>query len=152
MDCLSQDLPNIDHIESDALPKVIGDFYFAARKKRYSDEGLEENATEKAKSRLKYYKNSSLKSGRAAINRYIKGKRGIDIISNEKFIKANEIFQAITKEGKEEGRGQIDSKTPVSDADFSKLSSYFLDNMRGPPNAKKLLEFVLFNIIYYCGR
>ena len=35
---------------------------------------------------------------------------------------------------------------------MSKLTSYFLDNMRGPPNPRKLQEFVLFNIIYYWGR
>ena len=35
---------------------------------------------------------------------------------------------------------------------MSKLSSYFLENMKeSPPNAKKLQEFVLFNIIYYGG-
>ena len=58
----------------------------------------------------------------------------------------------MTKQGKEEGRGQIDSKIPISDPDFSKLSSYFQDSMRGPPNPKKLQELVLFNIIFYGGR
>ena len=34
---------------------------------------------------------------------------------------------------------------------MSKLSSYFLENMKESPHAKKLQEFVLFNIIYYGG-
>ena len=93
-----------------------------------------------------------MKSGRAALNRYFKSKHGIDIISNEKFIKANEIFQAVTKQGKEQGCGETKSKAPINDADFKKLNGYFLEKMRGPPNAKNLQEFVLFNIIYYCGR
>ena len=50
---------------------------------------------------------ASLRSGRAALNRYFKGTYGIDIISNKKFIQANKIFQAVTKQGKEEGRGEI---------------------------------------------
>ena len=103
------------------------------------------------KSKLKHYKNSSLKSGRAALNRYFKGKHGINIISNEKFIKANEIFQAVTKLGKEEGWGETNSKVAISDADMRKLQAYFLRNMHAPPSAKNLQEFVLFNIIYYCG-
>ena len=140
-------LPDADNIDLEELPEVIGDFYFSAHKKRLSEDG-----TEESKEKLKHYKNSSLKSGRAALNCYFKGKFGLDIISNEKFIKANEIFQAVTKQGKEEGRGEIESKTAISDPDYSKLTHYFLTNMRGPPNAKKLQKFVFFNIIYYCGR
>ena len=147
-----RDLPDIDHVDLDELPTIIGDFYFSVRKKRISEDGLEDNATDQTKSKLKYYKNSSLKSGRAALNRHFKATFGIDIISNDKFIKANEIFQAITKQGKEEGRGETESKVPISDPDYKKLTAYFLQNMRGPPSPKRLQEFVLFNIIYYCGR
>ena len=77
---------------------------------------------------------------------------GIDIISNSKFIKTNEIFQAITKQVKKEGRGEIESKNAINDQDMSKLNTYFITNMQGPPNAKLLQEIVLFNIIYYGGR
>ena len=146
-----QNMPDVDSLTVEQLPQVIRDFYFSARKKRISEEGLEENASQKTRAHLKHYKNSSLKSGRAALNHHFKSTLGVDIISNEKFIRANEIFQAVTKKGKEEGRGETESKLAISDPDFSKLTSYFLANMRGSPSAKKLQEFVLFNIIYYCG-
>ena len=145
-------LPNIDDITTEDLPSVLGDFYFSARKKRISEDGTTPSPD---KIRLTYYKNSSLKSGRAALNRYFKGTRGIDIISSEKFIKSNQMFQAVTKKGKKEGRGETESKQPISDEDMSTLSTYFINSMRGPPNAKNLQEVVLFNVIYYgacCGR
>ena len=56
------------------------------------------------------------------------------------------------RKGKEEGRGEIDSKEPITDPDMSKLSSYFTKKMNGPPNPKNLQDLVLFNIIYYGGR
>ena len=96
-------LPDVDSIDLEQLPQIISDFYFSVRKKKITDDGTEPTEKEAARAKLKHYKNSSLKSGRAALNRYFKGTFGIDIISNQKFIKANEIFQAITKQGKEEG-------------------------------------------------
>ena len=98
------------------------------------------------------YNNSSLKSGRAALNRHFKGSRGLDIIANSMFIKTNEIFKAVTKKGKVEGCGETKSKESITDPNLSKLRSYFLKNMNGPPNPKLLQEMVLFNIIYFGGR
>ena len=147
-----RDLPELNDINVDILPEVIGDFYFSARKQCISEEGIPQDTTETTKSRLSHYKNSSLKSGRAALNRYFKANFGLDIILNDKFICANEIFQAVTKQGKQQGCGETKSKLAISDPYYSKLTTYFLNNMRGEPSAKKLQEFVLFNIIYYCGR
>ena len=42
----------------------------------------------------------------------MKGKCGIDIISNKKFTQANEIFQAGTKQGKDERCGKTMYKVP----------------------------------------
>ena len=90
-------LPEVDSIDLDKLPELMGDFYFSAHKKCISEEGIAEKNSDTSKYRLTHYKNSSLRSRRAALNWYFKGKFGLDIISNEKFIKANEIFQAVTK-------------------------------------------------------
>ena len=76
----------------------------------------------------------------------------MDVIANQNYIKTNEIFQAVTKRGKDEGRGEIENKPAITDADMSKLSTYFIHNMQGPPNGNLLQEIVLFNVIYYCGR
>ena len=91
-------LGQLDDIETEDLPKIIGDFYFSIRKKTVTnDKNIKLSKTKQKE--IKYYKNSSLKSGRAALNRHFKGTRGLDIINNDNFIKSNEIFQAFTKKG-----------------------------------------------------
>ena len=89
---------------------------------------------------------------RAALNRYFKDKHEIDVISNDKFIQANEAFKAVTNKGKSEGRGEIVHKMPVEDEDMKTLSVYFRRNMVGEPNAIFLQELVLFSVIYFGGR
>ena len=141
-------LGKIEDLQKENLPEIMGDFYFSLRKKQ-PNKTKDKNVSE---INAKFYKNSSLKSGRAALNRYFKEKMGIDIISNDAFMKANENFQAVTRDGKIKGRGETQAKQPILDTDMSKLSSYFVQNVQGPPNAKLLQEMVLFNIIYYGGR
>ena len=68
---------------------------------------------------------------------YIKGKRDIDIIFNERFILVNVIFQAIPKQGKEEGCGEIEHKIPISDQDFSKLNVYFMKKYERTTKCKR---------------
>ena len=103
------------------MPEWVGEFYFSVRKKRSMDESDIRGDTENTSPNDNYYKNSSLKSGRAALNRYFKGKRGLDITSNVNFIQANEIFQAVIQQGKVERRGETCAKIPISDPDMSKL-------------------------------
>ena len=114
-------------------PKYPRDFYFSLCKQPV-------NPKKKLKLLLKkprdvpedternFYNNSSMKSECAAMNRYFKAEKGIDIISNPNFIKCNKIFQAVTKMGKEV-RGEIQLNQPISDEDMSKLSGYFVINM-----------------------
>ena len=60
-------LPDVDSLDLEQLPQIIGDFYFSVRKKKITDDGTEPTEKEAAKAKLKHYKNSSLKSGRAAL-------------------------------------------------------------------------------------
>ena len=152
-------LGNIEEQTVQTLPKILEDFYFSLRKQKKKEpkEGKSKLQLSKRDENDddnddKYYKNSSLRSARATLNRHFKASLGVDIIANEAFIKANEIFQAVSKKGKTEGRGEVQSKKPILDEDMSKLSSYFVTNMRGYPNPKLLQEIVLFNVIYYGGR
>ena len=62
------------------------------------------------------------------------------------------MFQGVTKKGKREGRGEVESKPPIDEEDMDKLSKYFKKNMRGPPNPMKLQEMLFFYVIYYGGR
>ena len=64
----------------------------------------------------------------------------------------NEMFSTMTKKGKVEGHGEIESFPSIEAEDFKTLSVYFENNILGPPNADLLQEIVLFNVIYYMGR
>ena len=48
---------------------------------------------------------------RAALARFYHDKKGVDIISNEKFIRCNAIFTGIQKINKKKGLSQINKKT-----------------------------------------
>lgn len=134
--------PKVEDIEDSQLPSILENFYTEVRRKN-----LKENAQEDT-----MYSNTTLRAIRAALNRYFKEKKGIDITSNSAFIKANELFTGVQKINKEEGRGTIKHKEIITQADLVKLNIYFEQNMDGPPNPKLLQEYVLFNIIYYMGR
>ena len=52
------------------------------------------------------YKNTTMKAMRAAINRFIKETRGIDVVNDDRFVICNEMFRGVTKMNKEEGKGK----------------------------------------------
>ena len=150
-----KNLPHEADLDLQDLPSILADFYVELRKKnvkkiahKLGDGGkvVPQNAE------LDDYKNTSLKCIRAALNRHFKGTRNIDIISNPLFIQCNEMFQGVTKKGKRESRGEIDSKPPIEPEDLDKIAEYFKLNMKGTPNPTKLQEMLLFYIIYFGGR
>ena len=143
-------------LSNDELPAILTDFYVDLKKKnvkkiahKLGDSG---KVIPQNNSDSEDYKNTSLKCIRAALNRHFKATRNIDIITNEKFIQCNEMFQGVTKKGKREGRGEVESKPPIEPEDMERLSQYFTKNMKSPPNPAKLQEIVLFNVIYFGGR
>ena len=124
-----KDLPKIDDIADLDLPQILSDFYTEIKKK--------ESPPKKGKSEQKHnenqdleYKNSSLYCMRAALNRYFKEKQGLDIISNENFIKTNEMFKGVTKKGRREGRGSSEHKNPITEADMNLISKYFTETRK----------------------
>ena len=161
-------LKPLDEITTEELPNILSDFYTEVKKKEKSPPKKKKKSkrplkevncdTEELDSQNSVYqeeeeyKNSSLKCMRAALNRYFKETKGLNIITNENFIQANEMFRGVTKKGRREGRGSSDHKNPINDDDMKKLSEYFETKMRGPPNGRHLQELILFNIIYFMGR
>lgn len=131
-----RDLPDQDTISSDDLPKVLEEFYTELRKV----DGEQE------------YKTSTLKCIRAAINRYYKEHRSIDLLQDGRFVRSNEMFKGVTKKAKQEGRGETESTPPIEPEDMALLAKYFEENLSGPPNAIKLQQMVIFNTIYYMCR
>ena len=150
---IENELGEVDDILTDHLPKILQNFYPACKKTRKAKpkknpDVCDNTVTEDDED----YHNLTMKCIRAALNRYFRAKRGIDITSNEAFIPANEMFKAFQKKGKREGRGEIENKKAISDEDFQKLSDYFKHNMQENASPRNLQEIVLFNIIYYMGR
>lgn len=74
------------------------------------------------------------------------------MISDGRFVRANEMCKGVTRKAKIEGRGETDSKPPIEPEDLESISAYFTTNMEGPPNAAKLQEINPFNIMYYMAR
>lgn len=131
-----KDLPDADTILIDELPDVLTNFYTELRKADAQGE----------------YKTSTLKCIRAAINRYYKNSKSLDILSDPRFIRSNEMFTGVARKAKEEGRGETASRPPIEEDDMKKISAYFAEHLNGPPNPEKLLEMALFSIIYYMCR
>ena len=87
-----------------------------------------------------------MKCIRAALNRHFKATRGLDIISDSRFIGANEMFRRMTRKDKKEGRGETQSMPTIEPKDFTKLSNYFKTKIAGPPNPAVLQNIVVFYI------
>lgn len=124
---------NLDAVDNKDLPDVIFKFYTEART-----------------TKNERYKNTTLKCLWAGLNRYIKEKRGIDIVSDPKFIHCNEIFKGIQKKGKEAGKGVVKHKDVIESQDMERLQDYFSQYMQ--PSAVVLQHFVMFNIMFYMCR
>lgn len=123
----------IDDVTDENLPNVLFDFY-----------------TEVRSTKNEVYKNTTLRCLRAGINRYIKEKRSIDIVADKRFIRTNEIFKGVQKEGKQMGKGAIKHKDVIESQDLEKLQGYFSRYMA--PDALILQQFVMFNLMFYMCR
>lgn len=123
----------IDEITTEDLPNFLFKFYSEVRK----DNG-------------QIYSNTSLKSMRAGINRYIKETRSIDIVSDPKFMRTNELFKGVQLQGKKAGKGTVKHKEHIESQDLERLHDYFSRYME--PNPTILQEYVMFNVMYYLCR
>ena len=131
---------SIDDIGSEELPQLLFEFYTDAQYKAKSENDDPEK-----------YKNTTLKSIRAGINRHLKDVRGLDIMKDSRFVKSNQMFKAVTKANKQEGRGSVEHKMAITPEDMRKLDEYFRQYMR--PSSKILQEFCIFNVLFYgCRR
>ena len=147
---IEKSYPDLDLLTDVELNDVLGNFYIEARKKKVFEE-IDPNDPDDEEKKTNY-KNSSLRSARAAFTRYFKDVRKVDIRTSEVFIESNEIFLGKTKDNKERGLGKIENKPPITDQDMETLGIYFKSVMLGAPNPYGLLQIVIFNIIYYLCR
>ena len=98
------------------------------------------------------YTPSALVGIRSAIHRKITSppyERSINIVSGDKFIAANRIFNAKCKVYTKRGNPKPKHKSQITDADMQKLGMYFQDYSKTPT---KLIQYVWFGMCYYFGR
>ena len=89
---------------------------------------------------------------RSNLNRWFQEKRGINIITDTKFVKANMMFKGMLVKAKKAGKGIRKSTIPISDPDLRILGAYFDVDHVTTPNPRVLQKTVMFYIIYYLCR
>ena len=143
---LSQkNLPEPDAIEMSELPDILETFYTEVQKKKnYTVCG---DSTEESS-----YKNTTMRTIRAALARFYREKKSIDIVSNEKFIRCNANFTGLQKINKKKGLGTINRKQLISEEDINKLMEYFRVYIIADLNPQNLQNVLIFYILYYMCR
>lgn len=71
-------------------------------------------------------------------------------MSDNKFIRCNELFKGVQVQGKKAGKGTVKHKDEIESEDLERLQDYFSRYME--PNAEVLQQYVMFNVIYYLCR
>lgn len=128
-------LSKLEDITDENLPNILYDFYSDLRK---VDGGN--------------YKLQTLKCIRAGINRFMKEKRGLNIINDTTFTRSNEMFKAVSTKARRLGLGSTKSTPLIEEEDLIKCTEYFHHDIMNHPDPRKLQRNVLFNIIYYFCR
>ncbi len=127
--------PKVDKLSDAELCDALHDFYPSIQKKDLFD-----------------MKTTTLKAGRAALNRHFKQSRGLDIISDPAFLVANEMFKGVTVRNKQNGLGIVQHKKVIPKQDMEKLEMYFQQVVSTLLDAKNLQEIVMFYILYYFAK
>ena len=86
---------------------------------------------------------------------FFKPNRGIDIILDIEFTRANKMFKGVLVQSKKSGKGVKKSYPKITSDDKKKISDYFADDYLNKPDPKKLQRNLLFYIVYFfcrCGR
>ena len=101
-------LPNIMDIDLDLLASTLRNYYVELHP--HNDEN---------------YAVQTLKCKRAALNRFFKPNRGIDIILDTEFTRANEMFKGVLVQSKKSGKGVKKSYPKITVDDMHKICDYF---------------------------
>ena len=88
------------------------------------------------------YKVQSLKCIRAAINQYTKEHRNLDIISDVRFAKPNEMFKGVSKDLYQKGKGMTESYKLITDNDLHLIMQYLHHDVMNKPVPKKVQKIV----------
>ena len=99
------------------------------------------------------YQIGSFKVIRAGLNHYFKQEKGIDVVNNPAFMKANMIFESVQVKAKKSGKEATTPTPHISDTDLIKVGKFFNVDHVVEPNPRILRHTVQFFIIYFfCHR
>ena len=98
------------------------------------------------------YSVQSLKCIRSGLARHFRGVTGVDIIKDCEFVKANEMFRAVTVNSKKKGKGVRPSYPTITPIDMERIVEYFNYDHVTKPDPKRLQKHLLFYIVYYFCR
>ena len=129
-------LAPFEELQDDELPEIITKFYTDVR----------------TRSKGELYKTSSFKVLRAGLNRYFKMQRNMDIVSDERFMRANLVFESVQVKAKKIGKGVTASTAHISENDLQRIAAYFSVDHTSLPKPKVLQDCVLFYIMFFFCR
>ena len=133
-----RDLGKLDDITNDMLPNILLDFYTAVQPPKKDS-----------------YSIQTLKCMRAALNRFFHAERNLNIITDTRFVKTNEMFKGVLVEAKKTGHSVKKLTAKITEQDLFKIGQFFQHDHMNYPNPKLLQRNVIFYIIYFfcrCGR
>ena len=84
-------LPDLDDLNIDKLPKILTNFYMSVHTNKTRD----------------LYQTLSFKVLRACLNHWFKRNKEIDIVSDERFMRANLVFDGVQVKAKKSGKGTV---------------------------------------------
>ena len=125
--------PDVEQLSDEDLPKILTKFYTDVRTMTSGEND----------------KTSSFKVIRAGLNRYFKFNCSLDIVSDERFTRANLVFDGVQVRAKCSGKGTIKSTQHIADKDMVKIARYFSMDHVTKPEQKILQQTVLFYIMYF---
>ena len=102
-----------------------------------------------------HYKKTTMLTIRNGLNRYVNAQRkeagllNIDLTRDAAFNECNEMFKAMGKVLKREGKANVDHHPAISTEDLRRMKTYFRENIGNP---KVLQQAVFVNISIYFGR
>ena len=130
-------LPPLEEIDIDELPKILTNFYMSVRMKKTGE----------------LYQTSSFKVLHVGLNKWFKQNKEVDIVSDERFMRANLVFDGVQVKAKKTGKGRTKNTPPISEEDLKKIGQYFAVDHVARPSPQILQQCMQFYIMYFfCHR
>ena len=117
----SKSLLKVEDLDPKQLDNILVGYYLSIMPQQAEDEN---------------YAVQTIKCIRAALNRYFRKKKGLDIVKDPEFVRSNEMFKAVCVESKKAGKGVKKFYPPFSQVDLERIAEYFCHDHVTNPDPK----------------